>query len=432
MAVAQGAVSRKLTLLAHVWPSNMGSQSRVELLSPQSFLFSSMLTSTSILVLAVLIRPGLEEDKATLAWWIGGDLAKIASRMPPLLQCALLGPGCGVVGGHAPALVFVPTCFCLVLGLALQTKALARLCHVHIGNGRMIGLLAGVPVAVAAATAMLPSLGPLLIAMAAGGLTLLQMAIIWRETSTSRALTIMAAADAIIVVFGVVFIARIAAGATVPGQPTLLALIPDFVASIAATIMMLVALEERERAMVSRMSTTDQLTGTLNRRGFIPLLDRAWRSTNRLHGPLSLAILDIDHFKRINDTFGHDKGDAVLAAFAGALTTLCRDRDRVARWGGEEFLLLMPQTPAHGAVVSLKRIRAALPARLKGCAPCAVTFSAGIYECADFSDVASIDALVARADNCLYKAKIKRDCIVSEPPEPEPYDTSPHLAGMDL
>ena len=404
----------------------------MDFLSAPSFLFSSTLTSFSILILAVLIRPGLLADRAAFAWWVVGDLGKIASRIPPLLQYARFGQSYAAPGGQHPARIFIPVCFFLILGLAFQTKALARLCHVDVGASRTIALVVGFPVAATAAVAMLPLLRPALIVLAADVLVVLQMSILRCEWSKSRALTIMAVADAIVVLFGIAFVATMAAGVTVPDLPPLQALIPDFIESSTATFTMLMALQEREHAYVRRMSTTDQLTGALNRRGFIPVLDRAWRRTDRLHGPMSLAILDLDHFKRVNDTFGHEAGDAVLAAFATALTALCRDNDVVARWGGEEFLLLMPETPVHKAVAALKRIRAALPAQLEGRVPCPVTFSAGVYECSDFSGAASIDSLIARADNCLHKAKVKRDCIVSEPPDADLYDAHPHLAGAAL
>ncbi len=394
------------------------------------------MASISILILAVLLRPGLAEDRAAFAWWVGGDLGTIASRIVALLQLSAAGPDGSATGGLHRGQIFIPVCLFLTLGLALQTKALARLCHVHLGAGGTIALVVWFPVAATAAVAMLPAFHPPLVALASDGLLVLQTFMIRHECSKSRALTIMAAANVIIVVMGIVFTATFmtaaAAGAPAADMPPLQALIPDFIESITATFTILMALGERERSFVRRLSTTDQLTGALNRRGFIPLLDHAWRSTDRLRGPMSLAILDIDHFKRLNDNFGHDAGDAVLAAFAAALTTLSRETDVVARWGGEEFLLLMPNTPAHSAVAALERIRAALPAKLEGRAPCPVTFSAGVYECRDTSQVVSIDALVARADDCLYKAKVWRDCIVSEPPQPEPHDTSPLLADVEL
>ncbi len=401
-------------------------------LSPASILFNSTLTGTSILILAVLMRPGLDEDRAALAWWVAGDLGKIASRIPPLLQCAAVSSGCNATSTQHPAKVFVPICLFLIVGLALQVKSLALLCRVPIGAARTVVLIVGFPLAAVAAVAMLPSLRPTLIAASADVLVALQIAVIWREWPKSRALTIMVVADAMMILLGVLLLGRTASGIPVSDLPPLQALIPDFIASITGTFMLLMVLGERERAFIRRLATIDQLTGTLNRRGFIPVLDLAWRSANRRHGPMSLAILDIDHFKRLNDTFGHDVGDTVLAAFAAALRKLCRDRDVVARWGGEEFLLLMPETPVQNAVAALRRLRAALPSQLAGLAPCPVTFSAGVYECGDFHDAASIDALVARADHCLYQAKVKRDCIVSEPPQADSYDDSPHLAELDL
>jgi diguanylate cyclase (GGDEF)-like protein len=404
----------------------------VDFLSAQSFLFSSTLASLSILILAVLIRPGLPGDRASFAWWVSGDLVKIISQVLPLLQFAALWHPGTATGGRYHLPIFIPTCFSLILGLALQTKALARLCHVRIRFGRTVALVVVCPVVATAVVAMLPRLRPPLIAFAADVLILVQVLLIRRALSNSRALTIMAAADIIVVLLGIIFIATTAGGSTVPELPPLQALVPDFIESTTATFTMLMALQEREHAYVRSMSTTDQLTGTLNRLGFIPLLEGAWRSTDRARGPMSLAILDLDHFKCVNDTFGHEAGDAVLAAFAAALKALCRENDIVARWGGEEFLLLMPETRAHDAVAALKRIQAALPAQLEGRVPCPVTFSAGVYECGDYNGSASIDALIARADICLYQAKVKRDCIVSEPPETEPYAARPRLADLAL
>jgi predicted signal transduction protein with EAL and GGDEF domain len=226
--------------------------------------------------------------------------------------------------GVHPAPVFISVGFFLTLGLALQAKALTRLCHAPIGAGRTIALVVGCPVAACLAIALLPPLRPLLICGAADALLAVQLAVIWRTWPTSRAFTIMAAADAVMILLGVIFLVRTLAGAPVPDLPPLQALIPDFIASITDTFMILMVLGERERAYIRRMATIDQLTGALNRRGFIPMLDMAWRRASRPGGPMSLAILDIDHFKRINDNFGHERGDTVLAAFAAALRALCR------------------------------------------------------------------------------------------------------------
>jgi diguanylate cyclase (GGDEF)-like protein len=119
---------------------------------------------------------------------------------------------------------------------------------------------------------------------------------------------------------------------------------------------------------------------------------------------LALALLDIDHFKRINDSHGHDTGDAVLRRFAQAASARLRAGDALARWGGEEFLLVMPgATLAVGQQV-LGRLRAAVQQTEFDApvGPGGVTFSAGLVQCAVDE---SHDAAVARADRALYRAK---------------------------
>jgi diguanylate cyclase (GGDEF)-like protein len=147
----------------------------------------------------------------------------------------------------------------------------------------------------------------------------------------------------------------------------------------------------------------------------LPLLDQALRRGER--EPFSVAVLDIDHFKRVNDQYGHEAGDAVLVGFADAVTALCRAGDVLGRWGGEEFLLLMPNTGAASARAAVQRIQAQLSDHLAGRVPCIVTFSAGIATVRDHAP-GGIDSLIARADKVLYAAKVSRNCVVSDGLEP--------------
>lgn len=150
---------------------------------------------------------------------------------------------------------------------------------------------------------------------------------------------------------------------------------------------------------VERLAVTDELTGIPNRRSMQLLTDRSVALSSRQLTPFTVAIIDIDHFKAVNDGFGHAAGDAALRAFARLASAKLRNTDMLGRWGGEEFLLVLPGGPdGFGSV--LERIRAAvrsncLDARL-------LTFSAGV---AHHRPGETTDALLARADLALYQAK---------------------------
>lgn len=157
-------------------------------------------------------------------------------------------------------------------------------------------------------------------------------------------------------------------------------------------------------ALNRELATRDALTGLLNRRAMVELLAREHPRIERGQGPLAVALLDIDWFKRINDDFGHGAGDEVLRRFSTVVKAQLRAADALARWGGEEFLLLMPGTRADDARLVLERLRSAVAgagfddigAALK------VTFSAGVVE---VHEGELQDAAIDRADRALYRAK---------------------------
>jgi diguanylate cyclase (GGDEF)-like protein len=157
-------------------------------------------------------------------------------------------------------------------------------------------------------------------------------------------------------------------------------------------------------ALNRELATRDALTGLLNRRAMVELLAREHPRIERGQGPLAVALLDIDWFKRINDSLGHGVGDDVLRHFANVVKAQLRAADALARWGGEEFLLLMPGTHVDDARSVLDRLRGAVADGGFGdIAPdLTVTFSAGVVE---VHEGESQDAAIDRADRALYRAK---------------------------
>lgn len=158
-------------------------------------------------------------------------------------------------------------------------------------------------------------------------------------------------------------------------------------------------------AELRRWATTDSLTGLANRRHFLDQCEREMERARRYGRPLSVAIFDVDLFKRINDGYGHAVGDEVLRAITASATAALRDSDLCGRLGGEEFGLLLPETDLTGAVDLAERLRAAVaatPIRAND-APLTATVSIGLAALSEADT--SIDALFARADSALYRAK---------------------------
>lgn len=166
---------------------------------------------------------------------------------------------------------------------------------------------------------------------------------------------------------------------------------------------------------LERLAMTDPLTGCANRRHFMQRAAEMVALAIRHDAPLSLAVLDLDDFKHINDTYGHPAGDAVLVMAGRLLTDHMRTTDLVGRVGGEEFALLMPHTGAEGAMMLTSRLRAALEAGRAPTdhGPIGVTASIGVAVLQPDDD---LDMLYARADGALYAAKQGgRNCVTLAP-----------------
>lgn len=152
---------------------------------------------------------------------------------------------------------------------------------------------------------------------------------------------------------------------------------------------------------VERLANTDHLTQIYNRVFFSQVVAYELDKQSRITLPLSLMILDIDHFKNVNDTFGHDVGDAVLKGVSSLVNNNIRKTDTLARWGGEEFVILMPNTTLENAILVAENLRVlieqtSMPPVVK------LTCSFGLTQYVDEDD---IGCFVKRADEALYTAK---------------------------
>jgi diguanylate cyclase (GGDEF)-like protein len=198
---------------------------------------------------------------------------------------------------------------------------------------------------------------------------------------------------------------------TVFGLNTTLCLLISFMPLLAWYIKTQVRLKfmlEAQNGELQQQSTlalTDALTGLGNRRYFDETLRREMARTKRNGSPLSLVLLDIDFFKKINDVYGHTMGDVVLKELATLILSNLRQCDWIARYGGEEYALILPDTPCLEALKLLERLRVLVERQVfaRNHAPLKITVSLGITQ----YDVKrhTLESLVAEADEALYEAK---------------------------
>lgn len=157
---------------------------------------------------------------------------------------------------------------------------------------------------------------------------------------------------------------------------------------------------------LKRLATSDSLTGIANRRHFITLATREWQRSKRYERPLTLILLDIDHFKKINDRLGHAMGDAAIRSVVSSVSAGLRASDLIGRVGGEEFAILLPETTMDAATQLAERIRrnvAERPMSMTTVEPMILTISLGVAKLQP--EDSSFDELYQRADAALYGAK---------------------------
>lgn len=181
-----------------------------------------------------------------------------------------------------------------------------------------------------------------------------------------------------------------------------------FVLRLVFTCGFLLLIESHNHDELTRLATLDSLTGIYNRRTFINLAEAELARSQRYSQPLALLLIDLDHFKNINDTYGHLTGDRVLRQLRTVVEPCMRSHDIFGRYGGEEFCILAPETSREGATILAERLRKALadhPMQTTDGPPISITGSIGVT-CLQSADKGlQLDELLSRADQALYQAK---------------------------
>jgi diguanylate cyclase (GGDEF)-like protein len=183
-------------------------------------------------------------------------------------------------------------------------------------------------------------------------------------------------------------------------------LMSAYAAILVSSLAFLMMQKERADFLSQELASLDPLTGALNRRSLVEQAGALLSRARRLDAPLSLVLLDVDHFKSVNDNHGHLAGDRVLQHFAALVRDQLRREDVLVRYGGEEFCILLPDVPGPGAVALAGRIRKAVAkeAFVVDGATIPLTVSAGVATRID-EGPEGLDAIIGRADEALYMAK---------------------------
>lgn len=380
----------------------------MQALDIRTLLFADALVGVTLACVIWVSRRGPDGSALPAArWWAVAELLSAVARSLYVVRDAL---------PEAVAIV-LPNSL-LLTGYLVRYLALARL-QGYAVQGPILGL-AGAAVWGAFGLAALLDAG---FGVRAGLFTLVGLAVIlpsirllWPHLRQSAGARVVASA---FVATALLAMLRLSAGALQGAEHIFavfagqyLLVIGSIMLNVAAAAGFLACLHEGMRRELERQSVTDLLTGAANRRGLFEALRRELDRGHRQGQPVSVVMFDLDHFKRVNDELGHPAGDRTLQAFAACVREGLRACDLLGRYGGEEFVLVLPATTLGDARRVAERVRQRV-AQAPLAQPLTVTVSAGVASSDEPGTGATVESLLSAADRRLYLAKRRRNQVLA-------------------
>jgi diguanylate cyclase (GGDEF)-like protein len=372
---------------------------------PPTLMLATVIVTAALVLLVLSMRVGLGKGARGVRTWLVGDVLVLLAQGVSVLVTAAVDkalPPMTVTSGM------------IMAGIALHVLGIHRHRHAASARDGLLLCIAPLPgVAIAVASLAMSSLAARSLLFSVGLSALISYNLVKNLWPERRFLGVrmMMGIQALALVANAGLLVTALNSSSAAAHGTEVGMLFSLVMPLLTTTSFMLWLQEELRESLQGMAQTDALTGVYNRHGLLPLIELELSRARRTGHPMALAICDIDRFKSVNDRWGHAAGDRVLRQFAQTLKGHVRATDLVGRWGGEEFVVVFPDTDADGAAAVLHRMRG----RPEGTALDELgrlTFSAGIASSADIGGVPSAEALIAQADTRLYLAKVARDCVV--------------------
>jgi diguanylate cyclase (GGDEF)-like protein len=403
-------------------------------IDPISLIITNNLVTLVVTLVLLASRIGLGTAGPGMRTWILGDVCVAVGRT--ILVLAVTQQGFV----HAWSWTLAASALGMA-GLVAHYLAVRRVSGHVTSHRRAVGAMLGLAAVYVVPASLVVATGPRVawLHLLIGAMAVLMLKAAWPLRRHYGARLIMAVMG-LAVLYNGASLGRLAAVAfhaeAEPLARILLAIWIDLVITLVLSASFLLLMQERLRERIERLVVTDPLTGVLNRHGLMPLLQRELAHAGSGHPPVSVALFDLDHFKRVNDQHGHAAGDAVLAGFAARVMSNLRGGDLFGRWGGEEFLLVLPNTGLDEACHVAQKVRQVVASAPLSEGTPAVTVSGGVACSGESTEVrARLDTLLGlleEADRRLYRAKQQRNAVFPPLADRKRLATTTHKVRTDL